>query len=93
MIEEQVSKAVEAAHEDAKRLQAVAKAYAAAAAETAAAAKMRFRTSTVLRYEVFEDAADPGFVSSPTSIAALRSFNSSPPASPASMCASCSSVD
>ncbi len=38
LIEEQVSKAVEAVHEDAKRLQAVAKAYAAAAAETAAAA-------------------------------------------------------
>ena len=91
MIEEQVSKAVEAAHEDAKRLQAVAKAYAAAAAETAAAAKMRFRASTVLRYEVLEDAADPGFVSSPSSIEAFRSFDSSPTASSASM--SCSSVD
>jgi len=38
LIEEQVSKAVEAVHEDAKKLQAVAKAYAAAAAEAAAAA-------------------------------------------------------
>ena len=94
MIEEQVSKAVEAVHEDAKKLQAVAKAYAAAAAEAAAAAKPAkrgLRTSTVLRYEVLEDAADPGFVPSPSSIEAFRSFNSSPAASSASM--SCSSVD
>jgi hypothetical protein len=91
LIEEQVSKAVEAVHEDAKKLQAVAKAYAAAAAEAAAAAKMRFRTSTVLRYEVLEDAADPGFVPSPSSIEVFRSFDSSPTASSAAM--SCSSVD
>ena len=94
LIEEQVTKEVEATKEDAKRLQAVAKAYAAAAAEAAAAAKPAkrgLRTSTVLRYEVLEDAADPGFVSSPSSIAAFRSFNSSPTASSASM--SCSSVD
>ena len=62
LIEEQVNKEVDAANHDSIRLHAVAKTYTAAATDAAMAAKMRFRTSTVLRYEVLDEATDPGFV-------------------------------
>ena len=65
LIEEQVAKEVTSANEDCVKLKAVALAYAAAAAEAATAAKMRLRASTILRYEVLEDAVDPGFVARP----------------------------
>ena len=54
LIEEQVAKEVTSANEDCVKLKAVA-----------TAAKMRLRASTILRYEVLEDAVDPGFVARP----------------------------
>ena len=87
LIEEQVAKEVTSANEDCIKLKAVAMAYAAAAAEAASAAKMRLRTSTILRYEVLDDAIDPGFVALPPKFASCSSSMTT------ASCSDCSSVD
>jgi hypothetical protein len=89
LIEEQITNEVNSAHEDTMKLKAVAMAYAAAAAEAASAAKMRLRASTILRYEVLEDAVDPGFVARPC----FASCSSSMTTASRGAGSDCSSVD
>jgi hypothetical protein len=67
-------------------------AYAAAAADAAAAAKMRLRASTIMRYEVLEDAIDPGFVARPKA-AVFASCSSSMTTVSNGAGSDCSSVD
>ena len=90
MIDDQIAKEVNSAHEDCVKLKAVAMAYAAAAAEAASAAKMRLRASTILRYEVLDDTIDPGFIARPKA-AVFTSCSSS--ITTVSAGSDCSSVD